>query len=243
MPDAELYPLFLSLKDASCVLFGLGAVGRRKLAALIPARPRRLVLAEQGPLAPEASALAGEARAAGIQVDILADMQTDLARPGEVDRLLDDAQIVYACTSDHAFNQAVASACARRRILCNCTDRPEMGSAHVPAQARRGALCAALSTGGASPALARRWKGELEAWLAGKERICALMARARPLVLGLGLGPQRDRDLFRALAEADLEAALAEGRFADARALLEARLPRELGDHIEELLHASATLA
>ncbi|MBR6466659.1 MAG: bifunctional precorrin-2 dehydrogenase/sirohydrochlorin ferrochelatase, partial [Desulfovibrio sp.] len=91
--------------------------------------------------------------------------------------------------------------------------------------------------------LARRWKGELEAWLAGKERICALMARARPLVLGLGLGPQRDRDLFRALAEADLEAALAEGRFADARALLEARLPRELGDHIEELLHASATLA
>ena len=243
MPDAELYPLFLSLKDASCVLFGLGAVGRRKLAALIPARPRRLVLAEQGPLAPEASALAGEARAAGIQVDILADMQTDLASSGEVDRLLDDAQIVYACTSDHAFNQEVASACARRRILCNCTDRPELGSAHVPAQARRGALCAALSTGGASPALARRWKGELEAWLAGKERICALMAAARPLVLGLGLGARRDRDVFRALAEADLEAALAEGRFADAGALLEARLPRELGDHIEELLHASATLA
>ena len=243
MPDAELYPLFLSLKDASCAVFGLGEVGRRKAAALLPARPRRLVLAEQGPLAPEASALAGEARAAGIQVDILADMQTDLASSGEVDRLLDDAQIVYACTSDHAFNQEVASACARRRILCNCTDRPEMGSAHVPAQARRGALCAALSTGGASPALARRWKGELEAWLAGKERICALMALARPLVLGLGLGPQRDRDIFRALAEADLEAALAEGRFADARALLEARLPRELGDHIEELLHASATLA
>ncbi len=243
MPDAELYPLFLSLKDASCVLFGLGAVGRRKLAALIPARPRRLVLAEQGPLAPEACALAGGARAAGIQVDVRTDLRAGSASPGEVDRLLDDAQIVYACTSDHAFNQAVAGACARRRILCNCTDRPETGSAHVPAQARRGALCAALSTGGASPALARRWKGELEAWLAGKERICALMARARPLVLGLGLGPARDRALFRALAEADLEAALAEGRFADARALLEARLPRELGDHIEELLHASATLA
>ena len=235
MPDAELYPLFLSLKDASCAVFGLGEVGRRKAAALLPARPRRLVLAEQGALAPEAAAIAGEARAAGIEVE--------LASPGEVDRILDDAQIVYACTSDHAFNRKVASACARRRILCNCTDRPEMGSAHVPAQARRGALCAALSTGGASPALARRWKGELEAWLAGKERICALMALARPLVLGLGLGPQRDRDIFRALAEADLEAALAEGRFADARALLEARLPRELGDHIEELLHASATLA
>ena len=141
MPDAELYPLFLSLKDASCVLFGLGAVGRRKLAALIPARPRRLVLAEQGPLAPEASALAGEARAAGIQVDILADMQTDLASSGEVDRLLDDAQIVYACTSDHAFNQEVASACARRPgpAQSNCST--------AAAAPRRARICASPCVG------------------------------------------------------------------------------------------------
>ena len=43
----------------------------------------------------------------------------------------------------------------------------------------------ALSTGGASPALARRWRRELEDWLAPRVRMARLMGRLRPCVLAL----------------------------------------------------------
>ena len=171
----QLYPLFLSLEGFSVLIIGFGSVGRRKLAMLIPTAPAAVTIIDPRGPDGEGGELIKSAGEAGISVRIF---------PGPfVDNMLEDVQLVYTCAGDHALNARVAGLCRERRIFCNCTDNPPLGSLHVPAAARRGTLCCALSTGGASPALARRWKKELEAWLARKERITDLMAALRPLVV------------------------------------------------------------
>ena len=58
--------------------------------------------------------------------------------------------------------QAVAEEARARGILADIADAPEMGTFTLPAVARRGDLLIAVSTGGKSPALARRLREELE---------------------------------------------------------------------------------
>ena len=55
----------------------------------------------------------------------------------------------------------MARACAERGILCNCTDAPKDSSFIVPALVEQGNIAIALSTGGASPALARKIREDL----------------------------------------------------------------------------------
>lgn len=226
----QLYPLYLSLEGFRALIVGFGTVGRRKLAMLIPAAPESVTVVDPREPDSEAQELVQNAREAGIDVQISAGPF--------VDNMLEDAQLVYACAGDHALNARVAGLCRKKRIFCNCTDNPPLGSLHVPAAARRGSLCCALSTGGASPALARRWKKELEGWLSRKERLTSLMAAVRPLVLALGWPSDRNRDIFRSLSDRSLEDALADGNWEQAAGLLRSRLPQELRSHTEELLHA-----
>ena len=110
----------------------------------------------------------------------------------------------------------------------------------MPAVARTERLAAALSTGGASPALARRWRGELESWLAPRARMSRLMGELRPLVLALGMDTGQNTAIFRTLAASPLQDCLERGDLAGCRALLEQTLPPALHDRITELLDAVA---
>ena len=98
-------------------------------------------------------------------------------------------------------------------------------------------LAAALSTGGASPALARRWKGELERWLEPRSRMATLMGRLRPLVLALGHDTGQNTGLFRKLAESPLQQWLEEHDHENCTRYLQAVLPPALHANIAELLH------
>ncbi len=226
--DAQYYPIFLSLRDFSVLVLGLGSVGQRKLAFLLPARPASILVLDPLPPSAEAEKLLEEARAMGLSVRH--------SREPFREAHLDGVTLVFTCSSDHALNARVAALCRARRILCNCTDDPPAGNFHVPAVARDGSLTAALSTDRASPALARRWKDELSAWLAPKAPLASLMGRLRPLVLGLGAPSSANRDLFRRLASPELESALAAGDLNAAAGFLRETLPAELHGAIPSLL-------
>ncbi len=225
--SAGYYPIFLDLKDLSCLVVGLGAVGLRKLEFLIPARPALVRLRDINPPSPDARALMERAAASGIAVDWCGHF---------ADRDMDQISLVFACSGDHALNAHVAGLCRKRRILCNCADDPPAGSFHLPVTVREGGLTLALSTDRASPALARRWKNDLAAFLAPKAPLARLMGCLRPMVLALGHPSTENRDLFRRLSAPDLERALAEQDWASARTILETRLPEPLLPAVDRLL-------
>ena len=72
-------------------------------------------------------------------------------------------ELAVAATNDEAANRAAAREARRRRIWINMVDRPELCSFILPSVVRRGKLVLAISTGGASPALAKWIRRDLEA--------------------------------------------------------------------------------
>lgn len=221
---SDLYPLFLHLRHARCLVAGLGEVGRRKLQSLLEADAGEVLVRDVAAPPPEAEAL-------------LAAPQVSFARRACTVEDLRGCRLVFAATGDRAENARLAAICREEGILCNCVDAPEAGSFIVPALARQGELMLALSTGGASPALARRWRRELEDWLLPRVRMARLMGRIRPCVLALSHDSGQNRQLFRTLAESPLQHWLQHGDNAACHAYLAQTLPPELHARISEFLH------
>ena len=146
--------------------------------------------------------------------------------------------MVFAATSNRQTNDAVARACAERGILCNCTDAPKDSSFIVPALVEQGNIAIALSTGGASPALARKIREDLEAWLGERYTgISELLMRLRPLVLALHHETRQNTTLFRSIVDSPLSEALQRRDRQTCESLLRELLHIELHPYIMELLH------
>jgi precorrin-2 dehydrogenase/sirohydrochlorin ferrochelatase len=75
---------------------------------------------------------------------------------------LEGAKLAFTATDSREVNAAVAGEAKERSIPINVADRPSEGDFALPSTLRRGALQVAVSTGGASPTLARRIRSELE---------------------------------------------------------------------------------
>ena len=75
---------------------------------------------------------------------------------------LEGANLAFAATDSREVNAAVAGEAKERGIPVNVADRLSEGNFAVPSTLRRGRLQVAVSTGGASPTLARRIRIELE---------------------------------------------------------------------------------
>jgi precorrin-2 dehydrogenase / sirohydrochlorin ferrochelatase len=76
-------------------------------------------------------------------------------------RLLKGAYIVIAATDDRELNERIFRDAEKRALLCNVADVPDLCSFILPAVHREGAIAVAVSTGGASPALAKRLREEI----------------------------------------------------------------------------------
>lgn len=221
------YPLFLSLEGMRCLVAGLGQVGRRKLEGLLACGPAFVLVLDIDEPSPGDTALQDLLRQGNVRFERRACVENDMQ----------GMALVFATTGNDAENRRIAAICRRNGVLCNCASAPEEGSFQVPAVARKTPLAAALSTGGASPALARRWKGELACWLAPRARMACLMGRLRPLVLALGGETGQNTELFRKLAASPLQQWLEEKEMENCRQWLLAELPTELHAHIAELLY------
>lgn len=110
--------------------------------------------------------------------------------------------LVIAATNDRVVNSRVSSAAGERGIPCNVADDPELCSFILPAIVRRDPIAVAVSTGGASPALAQRLRddiGELVTERHAKlaERLHALRPWAKRELPGY----EERRDYFQRLVE------------------------------------------
>ena len=147
MNPARLFPMFLKLGGRPCLVVGAGTVAESKIASLIEADARVLVVAPDA--TPEvrswAQAKRVEWRQRGFQ-------------PSDLDGMF----IVVAATSSTELHKQIFQEATQRGVLCNIVDVPELCDFYYPAVVQRGALQIAVSTSGQSPALAQRLRIELE---------------------------------------------------------------------------------
>lgn len=102
------------------------------------------------------------------------------------------AALVICATSDEALNARVQALCRRLRVWVNVADRPALCDFIMPSVLRRGPICVAVSTGGASPALARDLRLRLERHVTKRDAALARrLARLRPRLLRLALRERR----------------------------------------------------
>jgi siroheme synthase-like protein len=142
-----LFPLFVELEGRPCVVLGGGSVAERKVTALLAAGA--VVRVVSPTLSPVLAALAAAGRIAHI------------ARP-YADGDLASAALAFAATDDGAVNAHVAREGRARGVWVNAADDPAHCDAMLPAVLHRGPITVAVSTGGASPALARAVRERLE---------------------------------------------------------------------------------
>jgi precorrin-2 dehydrogenase/sirohydrochlorin ferrochelatase len=144
------YPLFLDLADQPVAVIGAGGVATRKVRTLLAAKARVTVVS------PEAKAtirrLARSQRIRWVRRSY---------RRGD----LRGAFLAIAATNDLAVNKSVCTEAKRLGVLINCIAPPSAGNFIVPSQVHRGGIALAISTGGASPAFAKRLRRDLERFL------------------------------------------------------------------------------
>ena len=185
MPDSpRMYPVWLCLAERACVVVGGGAVAARKVADLVACGAQ--VRAVSPTFVPE-----------------LLD-RSDVERVAESFRAehLDAAVLVIAATDVPSVNADVVEAARRRGVLVNVVDQPASCDFIVPATVSRGPVTWAVSTHGASPALARRLRQDIEdRYDAAIGQLADLLREVRPIVRQRFSDPARRRRVFESLSE------------------------------------------
>jgi len=147
MLDTTFYIACLKLKNRRCLVVGGGEIGLEKVEGLL-ACGGDVVL-----IAPEANAELERLAAEG-SIEWL---QREYEGPQDLERTF----IVIACTDDTDINIGIYNDAEERAMLVNIVDVPPLCNFILPAIVRTGPLAIAISTAGASPALAKRMKREI----------------------------------------------------------------------------------
>jgi precorrin-2 dehydrogenase/sirohydrochlorin ferrochelatase len=107
--------------------------------------------------------------------------------------------VVVAC-SDEELNRRVADDAEARRVFCNVADVPELCSFILPALHRRGPITVAVSTGGASPALAQWLRDRFASQIGFEhEQLAGELRKRRPWAKQNLQTYEERRDYFRDL--------------------------------------------
>ncbi len=178
----DFLPIFLDIKDRRCVVIGAGDVALRKIGLLRRAGGRVVVIAPR--VSDAIRRLATEDDSVTIHEQAFASED------------LHDAALAIAATDDEAVNRQVAETARAAGIPVNVADQPELCSFIMPSIIDRSPVIAAVSTGGASPVLARLIRARLESLIpAGYGRLAEIAARFRDQVKATFSRPT-DRRLF-----------------------------------------------
>ena len=147
------YALFIDLKNQPVTVVGAGKVATRKIRTLLTADATVTVISPEA-LTPVRK-LAQARKLKWVR------------RPYQRGDLR-SARLVVAATDNLAVNQTVCAEARRRKLLVNCIAPPAAGNFIVPSLVHRGGITLAISTGGASPAFAKRLRLDLERFLGSR---------------------------------------------------------------------------
>ncbi|MGE5281170.1 MAG: bifunctional precorrin-2 dehydrogenase/sirohydrochlorin ferrochelatase [Chloroflexota bacterium] len=215
MLETPFYIACLKLTGRRCLVIGGGDVGLEKVEGLLACGADVTLIA---PVAhPELESLAAEGSIAWEK------------RPYAGAADLEGAFMAIAATDDSEVNIAVFDDAEQRAMLVNVVDVPPLCNFILPAIVRSGPLAIAISTAGASPALAKRMKREI-AELFGEDyaRLAVILNDARGWAKGTLPTYQDRKEFFEGIVngEPDPVALIREDREAELLALIEAAKER-----------------
>jgi len=183
------FPIHINIEYKTVVIVGGGHVATQKIASLLPAKANIVVVS---PTLDES-------------LLPLAELGQITWREKEFEaRDLDDATLIIAATNDTSVNEAVQEA-AQHWQLINRADAQAESDFITPATVRRGPLVLTVSTSGASPALARKIKADLEEQFdeVYDDYVCFLQQARLMIADQFDKGPQR-RNALQSLLEPSL---------------------------------------
>ncbi|MCH7735990.1 MAG: bifunctional precorrin-2 dehydrogenase/sirohydrochlorin ferrochelatase [Chloroflexi bacterium] len=198
------YPVFLNLTGRRCVIIGGGQVAEGKITRLLDSGAKIVVIS------PDATqAIRSLAERGALELD------SRKYRAGD----LQGAFLAIAATNDLVVNQEIFEEAERLGILLNAVDDMPRCSFIAPSIVERGPVTIAISTGGASPALARKLRETLAAspdldWT----EATSVLSKARQIIKhkGVAVDPQR----WQCCMTPDLLSLVKSGREEEAVALL-----------------------
>ena len=211
MLETPLYIACLKLKGRRAVVVGGGDIGLEKVEGLL------LCDADVTLIAPDALPALQEYAAEGS----ISWERREYA--GAVD--LEGVFLAIAATNESEVNIRVSEDAEARSMLVNVVDVPPLCNFILPAIVRSGPLAIAISTAGASPALAKRMKREIaEAFGEPYARLAVMLNDARGWAKATLPTYQDRKEFFEGIVNGDPDPVqlVREGRESEVLALIEA---------------------
>ena len=146
----DYLPIFLKIEDRPCLVIGGGKVAARKIALLVRAGAHITVVSPE--------------LCASVKALVDRDNVTCIERQfQEAD--MDGVVLVIAATDDADVNRTVSELAHQHRLPVNVVNAPDLGNFIMPSIIDRSPVQIAVSTGGASPVLARLLRARLESFI------------------------------------------------------------------------------
>jgi precorrin-2 dehydrogenase/sirohydrochlorin ferrochelatase len=194
----KYYPVYLDLRKRPSVVIGGGRVAERKILSLLEAGAAVTVVSPL--LTPKLAELAAAGKIVHREKKF---EDTDIT----------GAYLVVAATDSEEINRTVGRICRNRQVLVNVAAPPEESTFIVPSLVDRGELLIAISTCGASPALSRKIRQELEERYGPEyDLFLEKMAMLRRRLAGEVRDVAARRSFFKALVDSDVLELLRQGR-------------------------------
>ena len=217
------YPVFIELRDRRCLVIGGGDEAQRKVEGLLAADGRVDIISPT--LTPDLQRF--------VDGKTIASWQQREYRDGDVEGY----EVVMVATDDGEVNAQVSAEGKRRRVWVNSADDTENCDFILPAVIRKGNITLAASTSGTSPALARRLREELEAYLTeDMPALAELLAEVRNDLRSRGIKP--DVQVWQDAIDEQLRVLLAQRKYRQAKARILESLG--VGDLVPELVEELA---
>lgn len=206
----DFFPVFLDLENRACLVVGGGSVAARKVSLLVRSGARVQVVAPK--LCDELGVLKEQGQI------------SHSAREFE-DTDLDDKVLVIAGTDRHDVNRRISELAKARNMPVNVVDQPELCSFIVPSIIDRSPVQIAVSTGGASPVLARLLRARLESYVpAAYGRLAQLVESFREQVKQRFTTIAQRRQFWENVLQGEVSELLFSGRDEPARKSLQKAL-------------------
>ena len=185
--EKRYYMACLDLEGRDVLVVGAGSVALEKIEGLLEVGARVTVVAPA--VSEPVQALARAGRIA---------LHRGVYRAQD----LDGRFLVVAATSTTSVNEQVYADADARGMLCNVVDVPELCSFILPAVHRADPIAVAISTGGASPALAQRIRDDVARSITHEHaRLARELRELRPWAKSHLPTYEARRDFFRELVQ------------------------------------------